>query len=44
MIELSDVVKLQGGKVVVDHLSFTIERGAFCALVGSSGAGKSTTL
>jgi osmoprotectant transport system ATP-binding protein len=44
MIELSDVVKLQGGKAVVDHVSFMVESGAFCALVGSSGAGKSTTL
>jgi osmoprotectant transport system ATP-binding protein len=44
MIELKDVVKLQGATRVVDHVSFTIEHGAFCALVGSSGAGKSTTL
>ena len=44
MIELEDVVKLHGATPVVDHLSFTVEHGAFCALVGSSGAGKSTTL
>jgi osmoprotectant transport system ATP-binding protein len=44
MIELEDVVKLQGAQRVVDHVSFTVARGEFCALVGSSGAGKSTTL
>jgi osmoprotectant transport system ATP-binding protein len=44
MIELRDVVKQQGGKRIVDGVSFTVASGAFCALVGSSGAGKSTTL
>ncbi len=28
----------------VDHISFTIERGEFCVIVGPSGAGKTTVL
>jgi osmoprotectant transport system ATP-binding protein len=44
MIELENVVKIEGGRRVVDGVSFTVERGQFCAIVGSSGAGKSTTL
>jgi len=44
MIELQDVVRDYGGRRVVDRVSLAIPEGAFCALVGSSGAGKSTTL
>jgi osmoprotectant transport system ATP-binding protein len=44
MIEFQDVVRVYGGKRVVDGVSFTVDEGAFCALVGTSGAGKSTTL
>ena len=28
----------------VDHISFTIEKGEFCVIVGPSGAGKTTVL
>ncbi len=44
MIELENLVRIHGDRRVVDDVNLTIERGAFCALVGSSGAGKSTTL
>ena len=44
MIELTGVSKNYGARRIVDDLSLTIPHGAFCALVGSSGSGKSTTL
>lgn len=44
MIELSDLVRSIGAHRIVDGVSLTVPTGAFCALVGSSGAGKSTTL
>jgi hypothetical protein len=33
-----------GGQIVLDHVSFAVERGSRTAIVGPSGAGKSTTL
>ncbi|HEY3916564.1 MAG TPA: ABC transporter ATP-binding protein [Stellaceae bacterium] len=44
MIELKGVTKRYGARVSVDNVSFTVDKGAFCAIVGSSGSGKSTTL
>ena len=44
MIELDRVSKRFGAMVAVDAVSLTIPTGAFCVLIGSSGAGKSTTL
>lgn len=44
MIELSDVVKDYGGRLVVDQISLSVPRGSFCVLVGGSGSGKSTIL
>jgi osmoprotectant transport system ATP-binding protein len=44
MIELTGISKRYGERVIVDDLTLAIPRGAFCALVGSSGSGKSTTL
>jgi osmoprotectant transport system ATP-binding protein len=44
MIELSHVSKRYGARDSVSDVSFTVAKGAFCAVVGPSGSGKSTTL
>ncbi|MGQ4876990.1 ABC transporter ATP-binding protein [Billgrantia sp. LNSP4103-1] len=44
MIELFDVSKRFGSETAVDGISLRVERGELCALVGTSGCGKSTTL
>ena len=38
------VVQVGGGKVLLDHVGFTLEEGSLLAVVGPSGAGKSTLL
>ncbi|MFO7647876.1 MULTISPECIES: ABC transporter ATP-binding protein [Halomonas] len=44
MIELIEVTKRFGSETAVDRLSLRVEKGELCALVGTSGCGKSTTL
>ncbi len=44
MIDLQDVARIYGDRHVVDGVTLAIPAGTLCALVGSSGAGKSTTL
>lgn len=44
MINISNVSKSYKGKKVVDNLSFSVEEGQLFALLGSNGAGKSTTI
>ena len=44
MIELAGVSKVYGGTSAVDNVSLSIPQGAFIALVGGSGSGKTTTL
>ncbi|SFU88293.1 ABC transporter ATP-binding protein [Halomonas korlensis] len=44
MIELFDVTKRFGEETAVDGISLRVESGELCALVGTSGCGKSTTL
>ncbi|MGO2392379.1 MULTISPECIES: ABC transporter ATP-binding protein [unclassified Halomonas] len=44
MIELAHVSKRFGSEIAVNDISLRIPKGKFCALVGTSGCGKSTTL
>jgi osmoprotectant transport system ATP-binding protein len=44
MIALEHVSKRYGTQAAVNDLSFTVEQGQLCAILGSSGSGKSTTL
>lgn len=44
MITISNLSKSYKGKKVVDDLSFTMKEGQLFALLGSNGAGKSTTI
>jgi cell division transport system ATP-binding protein len=44
VIEFRDVSKLYAGDVGLEHASFSIERGEFVFLVGSTGSGKSTVM
>jgi ATP-binding cassette subfamily F protein 3 len=44
VVEVSDLGKSYGEKRVLEHVSFTIDRGDRIALVGANGAGKSTLI
>ncbi len=44
MIELSHVSKTFGDATAVDDITLRVAKGKLCALVGTSGCGKSTTL
>jgi ABC-2 type transport system ATP-binding protein len=44
MIEARDLTKSYGGKLAVDHLSFTVQPGMVTGFLGPNGAGKSTTM
>jgi ABC-2 type transport system ATP-binding protein len=44
MIEARELTKSYGGKVAVDHLSFTVQPGRVTGFLGPNGAGKSTTM
>lgn len=43
-IEVKDLTKSLGGRVVVDKITFRVEKGEFFGLLGHNGAGKSTTI
>jgi len=44
IVTVQDAVKNYGGKLVLDHVSFSIRRGERTALLGENGSGKSTLL
>lgn len=44
MIEFRHVKKAYGDNEVIDDLNFSVEKGDFVTMVGSSGCGKTTTL
>lgn len=44
MIACENLTRYYGSFTAVDNLSFSIPRGAICALVGPNGAGKTTTM
>jgi len=44
LIEVHELVKRYGGRIAVDHLSFTVEKGQVYGFLGPNGAGKSTTM
>lgn len=43
-IEVLQLSKKFGNQTVIDHLSFKVEAGSFFSLLGTNGAGKSTTI
>ena len=44
VIEVRDLCKTYDGKLVIDHLSFTVQPGVVTGFLGPNGAGKSTTM
>ncbi len=44
MIEVSNLTKRYAGNTAVSNISFTVARGEIVGLLGSNGAGKSTTM
>lgn len=44
MIELNNLTRSFGDHIAVDNLNLKVETGEICALIGTSGCGKSTTL
>ncbi len=44
MLSVTDVAKAYGGVPILDHISFTLNRGERAGLIGPNGAGKSTLL
>ncbi len=43
-IDVRELRKSFGGRVVIDGVTFSVPRGQVCALLGPNGAGKTTTL
>jgi len=43
-IEVNHLVKRYGQLTAVDNISFTVEKGSICAILGPNGSGKTTTI
>jgi len=43
-IDVTGLVKSYGGRVVVDHVSMTVEQGEIAGFLGPNGSGKTTTI
>ncbi len=43
LLDSKDLVKSYGGRTVVDHVSFHVDRGEIVGLLGRNGAGKTTS-
>ena len=43
-LELVGLTKILGGRVIIDNLNLTVEKGEMVSLLGPSGCGKTTTL
>lgn len=44
MIEINGLTKRYGKKMVLDHISFRVEKGEILGFLGPNGAGKTTTM
>lgn len=44
VIKVDDLVTAYGAQVIHDRLSFVVNKGDFCSLIGGSGSGKTTLL
>lgn len=43
-IEVNNLVKKYGKLTAVDNISFSVEKGSICAILGPNGSGKTTTI
>lgn len=44
VLEIKNLTKKYGNKVILDNISFSLEKGKVCGFLGPNGAGKTTTM